>query len=48
MQVSVDDFTRTVKKCWSRETSGDPEYRSEENPSYRQCLVTALLANEVL
>jgi len=48
MKLSVDDFRQTIKKCRSRETSGDSENRSEKNPSYRQCLVTALLANEFL
>ena len=44
----MNDFTQTIKKCWSRETSGDQKKRSETNPSYRQCLVTALLANDIL
>ena len=48
IQISVDDFTKAIKKCRSRETSADPENRSDKNPSYRQCLVTALLANEFL
>lgn len=48
MNISERDFTRALKKSWSRETSGDPEHWSEKNPSYRQCLYTALLANEFL
>ena len=48
MHISVDTFTEAIKKSWHRESSGDPELRSDENPSYRQCLVTALLANEFL
>ena len=48
MQLSVDDFARVLPKCRSKETSWDPANRSDKNPSYRQCLATALLANEVL
>lgn len=48
MNISERDFTRALKNSWSRETSGDPEHRSDTNPSYRQCLITALLANEFL
>ena len=48
MQLSVDVFEKTVRNCRSKESSGDPESRSDSNPSYRQCLVTALLAHEIL
>jgi len=48
MNISVDDFKQIIRKCRSKETSGDPEKRSDKNPSYRQCLVTALLANDFL
>ena len=48
MQLSVDVFEKTVRNCRSKESSGSPESRSDSNPSYRQCLVTALLAHEIL
>jgi len=48
MQISVKDFEQIIPKCRSKETSADPEGRSDLNPSYRQCLITALLANEFL
>ena len=48
MKISIDAFEKAIKNCRCKETSGDPEYWSDKNPSYRQCLVTALLANEVL
>ncbi|MFA7298463.1 MAG: hypothetical protein WC010_02340 [Candidatus Absconditabacterales bacterium] len=46
--ISVDNFPHIIKKCRSRETSADSEKWSQNNPSYRQCLITALLANEFL
>ena len=48
MQLSVDVFEKTVRNCRSKESSGDPESRSDTNPAYRQCLATALLAQEFL
>ena len=48
MDILLYDFECTLRKCRCKETSGDPEKRSDKNPSYRQCLFTALLANEVL
>ena len=48
MHLSIDTFKQIIKHSRSRETSGDPEHWSNTNPSYRQCLVTALLANELL
>ena len=48
MKISVDIFKQIIKHSRSRETSGDPEHWTDNNPSYRQCLVTALLANEFL
>lgn len=48
MTTSENDFIRTIEKCWSRETAMDPKNRSEQNPSYSQCLATALLARDEL
>jgi len=48
MQLSMNDFAHAIRKCRSKETSGDPERRSDTNPSHRQCLGTALLANQKL
>jgi hypothetical protein len=48
MKISVKKFEQLLPKCRSRETTAEPEGRSDNNPSYRQCLVTALLANEFL
>lgn len=48
MNISLQNFEQTIKACRCKETSGDPEKRSDNNPSYRQCLFTALLANELL
>lgn len=48
MENSVEKFEQLLPKCRSRETTAEPEGRSDNNPSYRQCLVTALLANEFL
>lgn len=42
------DFIRTIEKCWSRETAMDPQNRSQQNPSYSQCLATALIARDEL
>ncbi len=44
----MDNFPSIIKKCRSKETSSDPEHRSQDNSSYRQCLATALLASDFL
>jgi hypothetical protein len=48
MDISPQQFSKTIRTCRSPETSGDPERRSDKNPSYRQCQATALLAHEIL
>lgn len=37
-----------VSESWNRETSYDPDGWSEDNPSYGQCAVTALVLNDLL
>ena len=39
---------QAIQKSWSRETSSDPEYWSEDNPAWGQCAVTAVIANDYL
>ncbi len=48
MQLTIDSFTDTIKESRCKESSWDPEARSRDNPSYRQCDVTALLAHALL
>lgn len=48
MEISVREFTQIIRKSWNQETSGFPEQWSSQNPSCGQCLVTALLAHEIL
>ena len=48
MTTTERDFVRTITRCWSRETAMDPHNRSEQNPSYSQCLATALVARDEL
>ncbi len=48
MKISVKKFEQILPKCRSKETSGDWVWWSPENPSHRQCDVTALLAHTLL
>lgn len=48
MRTALDTFMDTLPLCRSKETSGDDARRSDANPSYRQCLVSALLAHDIL
>jgi len=48
MNIDIEKFQDLLTKSRSRETSGDPENWTPQNPSYRQCLVTAILADELL
>ncbi|MCX6823609.1 MAG: hypothetical protein NT085_00575 [candidate division SR1 bacterium] len=48
MKISVKKFEQILPECRSKETSGDMEGWSPENPSHRQCDVTALLSHTLL
>lgn len=48
MIITTQTIKEILPQCRSRETSSDEAHWSKDNASYRQCLVTAILANELL
>lgn len=48
MKLSTEKFKHIITKCRNKETAMDPNKRSKNNPSYSQCLVTALVARDEL
>gem|GEM_PF-1456862 len=48
MKLSVDAFNQVIRKCRCKETSADPEGRSQDNPSHMHCFTTAVLLFETL
>ena len=43
-----NDFTLRISRCWSAETSSDPDHWTPENPAWGQCAVSACLVQDVL
>ena len=41
-------LAQAIAKCWSRETSYDPDAWCPENPAWGQCAVTALVVQDYL
>jgi len=46
--VKESDLELALKKAWSKETSSDAARWSQNNPSWGQCAVTALVVNDYL
>jgi hypothetical protein len=46
--VDPNLLARVVAKCWSRDTSFDPDSWCPENPAWGQCAVTALVVQDYL
>lgn len=50
MSIKTTQFAETIRHCWQRATCWEPWQPDwhHNNPAYGQCLVTSLLALEVL
>lgn len=46
--MTLEKLHELLKKCWSRETSSDPENWTAENPAWGQCAITALIVHDFL
>lgn len=46
-KYSLDEILDAVRASWCRETSGDPDHWSPENPAYFQCTVSALVIQDL-
>jgi hypothetical protein len=44
----LDRLIPALTRCWSRETSADPDRWSVANPAWGQCAVTALIIQDFL
>ncbi|MBN2052070.1 hypothetical protein JW756_01055 [Candidatus Woesearchaeota archaeon] len=42
------DLERIIKRCWSKDTSRNPEEWNAHNPSRGQCVVTSLVVQDYL
>jgi len=47
-KLKVEELERIVQKCWSKETSFDPDNWTPENPAWGQCAMTSLIVNDYL
>jgi len=45
--TTIAEFAKSIRGCWSRETSYFPQEWESKNPARGQCLITALLARDV-
>ncbi len=45
--TTVDSVGRSLEQAWGRDTSADPDLWSEDNPSWGQCAVTALVVQDM-
>ena len=46
--VELSHLEKALTRCWSKETSSDPEHWTPDNPAWGQCAVTALIVNDYL
>ncbi|MBI2450486.1 MAG: hypothetical protein HYV47_03045 [Candidatus Nealsonbacteria bacterium] len=46
--MTPEELLEIFKKCWSKETAGDPWGWKQENPAWTQCVVSALVAQDLL
>jgi hypothetical protein len=46
--MKLSDLELAIKYSWVNETSADSENWTRENPSYGQCVVTALIVDDYL
>lgn len=44
--MDVKELERLLRKCWSKETSADPDGWTPENPAWGQCAVTSLVVQD--
>lgn len=45
--MTPEELRKILRKCWSRETAGDPWGWKPENPAWTQCVPSALVAQDI-
>lgn len=43
-----NDIYDRLRRCWSADTSSDPDHWEQANPAWGQCAVTACLVQDIL
>lgn len=43
-----NDIYDRLRRCWSADTSSDPDHWQQANPAWGQCAVTACLVQDIL
>ena len=47
-ELTLDELSAAIERCWARDTSDDPDEWAEDNRTRGQCGVTSLVIRELL